>query len=67
VNVLVQLFTVSALLETTQGVRRHLATTDVARALQMIKNGFTQREVATVLHVSCSIVAMLWSRYQETG
>jgi transposase len=62
----VQLFTVSALLATAHDVRSRLATIDVARAVQMIENGCTQREVATVLDVSFSVVARLWSRYQET-
>lgn len=66
-NVLVQLFTLSALLATVWGVRRHLEATDVARAVQMIENGFTQREVAAVLDVSRSVVSRLWRRYQETG
>jgi transcriptional regulator with XRE-family HTH domain len=53
-------------LATAQGVRRHLATTDVARAEQINDYGFTQREVVTVLDVSFSVVARLWCGYQET-
>ena len=32
----------------------------------MIKNGFTQRERATVQDVSRSVVARLWRCYQES-
>jgi hypothetical protein len=58
-NVLVQRFTLSALLATVRCVRRHLVTTDFARAVRMIENGSTQCEVATVLDVSRSVVARL--------
>lgn len=59
----------SALLATAQGMRRQLATvtTDVARTVQIKENIFTQSEVATVWYISCSVIARLWNRYQETG
>lgn len=48
-------------------VRRHLSENEVARAVQMVEDGFTQREVATRLGVSQSVIQRAVERYRETG
>ena len=49
-----------------EAVRRHLQENEVARAVQMIEDGLTQRQVAVCLGVSRSVVSRLWNRYQQT-
>ena len=51
----------------TIAVRQHLGPTDVARAVEMLKMDFPQRQVADIVGVSQSVVAQLWFRFQETG
>lgn len=55
------------LIYTCDCVRRHLNPPEVARAVQMIQDGHSQRNVARTLDVSQSVIARLWARYQETG
>ena len=50
----------------TEGVRRYLDATQVARAVQMIEDGVRRSEVARSFDVSRSVVQRLWTRYQET-
>ena len=51
----------------TNAARRYLDPADVARAVQLLEDGNTQREVARRLAVSRSVISRLWTRYQETG
>ena len=60
-------FTLFAIVTATIAVRQHSGPTDVARALEMLEMGFTQRQVTDVLGVPQSVVARLWFRFQETG
>ena len=46
-----------------QGV---LETVDVAQAVQMLRDGYTQVEVAGRFGVSQSVVSRLWRRFRET-
>ena len=48
-------------------VRRQLSSEEVARGVQLLEEGHTQRDVAARLHVSRSVVARFWRRFQETG
>ena len=48
-------------------IRQYLRPTDVARAVEMLEMGFPQRHVADILGVLQSVVARLWSQFQETG
>ena len=59
--------TVTIAVMATVAVRQHLGPNDVARAVGMLKMGFQQHQVADILGVSQSVVARLWSRFQETG
>ena len=47
--------------------RRFLSVIEVARAVQMLEDGATQRTVAERFGVSRSIIARLWTRFQDTG
>ena len=60
-------FTLSAIVTATIAVRQHLGPTDVAGAVEILEMGFPQRQVTDILVVSQSVVARLWSRFQETG
>ena len=60
-------FTLFAMVMATIVVRQHLGPPDVARVIEMLEMGFPQHQVADILGVSQSIVARLWSRFQETG
>lgn len=46
---------------------RHLNETEVARAVALIENGQSLRQVARDLGVSSSAVHRVWNRYRETG
>ena len=48
-------------------VRRHLSSNEVARAVQMVEDGRTQRQAANALGVSQSVIGRAVQRYQETG
>ena len=49
------------------GVRRFLEEVEVAQAVALLESGFSQRIVAERFDIPRSVVARLWSRYQETG
>lgn len=49
------------------GARRHLQPHEVARVVQMLEDGFTQRDVAAAFGVSQSVVSRAWNRYVATG
>ena len=55
------------LIYTCDCVRRHLDPPNAARAVQMIQDGHSHRNVARTLDVSQSVVARLWACYQEMG
>lgn len=55
------------LLLTCTAVRRHLTETEVARAVQMVEDGLTQRQVAVRLGVSQSVIHRVVERFRETG
>lgn len=61
------IFTVLCICVLSVTVRRHLDSFETARAVQMIEDGVSQRQVADVLGVSPSVVNRLWARYLETG
>lgn len=48
-------------------VRLHLNNDETVRAVQMIEDGVSQRQVARTLGVSPSVINRLWARYLETG
>ena len=48
-------------------VRRFLEEVDVAQAVALLENGSTQTTTAEGFHVSRSVIARLWRRYQENG
>lgn len=48
-------------------VRHFLNSPEVARAVQMLEDGFTQRQVGERLGVSRSVVARPWRRSQDAG
>lgn len=58
---------VGCLLVGVVAVRRHFDQTDVVRAVQMVADGVTQREVAQRLGVSRSAINRMWIRHQETN
>lgn len=47
--------------------RRYLSVPDVTRAVQLLEDGATQRTVAERFGVARSVIARLWTRFQETG
>ena len=49
------------------GVWWFLGEEEVAQAVVLLQNGYTQRTVAESFDVSGSVVARLWRRFQETG
>ncbi len=49
------------------GVGRYFNELGMARAVQMLDDGATERTVAERLGVSRSVVARVWIRFQETG
>lgn len=49
------------------GVRRHLTEPEVAQVIQMLEDGFSQRDVAAAYGISQSVVSRLWNRFQITG
>ena len=49
----------------TAGVRVHLSAVHVARAVQLLEDGSTQRMVAQRFGVSPSVINRLWRRYQN--
>ncbi|XP_076329996.1 uncharacterized protein LOC143235656 [Tachypleus tridentatus] len=51
----------------TQAVRRHLIENEMARAVQMLADGHSQRRVAHRVGGSPSVINRLWRRYQETN
>lgn len=48
-------------------VRRYLSEVEVARMVTLIQEGYSQREVATRMGVSQSVVSRAYTRYQETN
>ena len=46
------------------GVRGHLRDTEVARAMQLLQDGFSQRNIAATFGVSQSVASRLWKRFQ---
>ena len=54
-------FTLCAIVTATIAVRQDLGPTDVAKAVEMLKMGFSQHQVADILGVPQSVVAQLWS------
>ena len=63
----VQFLVAFACLSAVNRVRRYLREPEVARAVQMLEDGQTQRRVAAIVGVSPSVIARLWNRYQTTG
>ena len=59
-------FTLFAIVTATVAVRQHLGPTDVVKAVKMLEMGFPQRQVTDILDVPQSVVARLWSQFQET-
>ena len=51
----------------TNAARCCLDPADVARAVQLLEDGNTQREVARCFAVSHSMISWFWTRYQKTG
>ncbi len=48
-------------------VRPHLTEPEMARAIQMLKDGLSQHEVAAAYGVSQSVVSRIWNGLQTTG
>ena len=66
-KVLPILLFVICLLGPSTGVRRQLTEAEVARAVQFLEFGKTQRAVAVHFDVSGSVINRLWRRFQEDG
>ena len=49
------------------GVRRELTAVEVARVVQILEEGHTQRYAAQQLGVSPSVINRAWNRYQQDG
>ncbi len=49
------------------GMRRHMQQPEVARLIQMLEDGSTQRDVAAAFGVTQSVVSRAWNRYLATG
>ncbi len=48
-------------------MRRHLQQHEVARLIQMLEHGSTQRDVAAAFGVTQSLVSRAWNQYLATG
>jgi len=48
-------------------LRHHLTNEEAARALELLRNGHSQRYVAGRFNVSLGSINRLWQRFQETG
>ncbi len=48
-------------------MRRHLPQHEVARLIQMLEDGPTQRDVAAAFGVTQSVVSRAWNRYLATS
>ncbi len=48
-------------------MRRHVQQHEVARLIQMLEDGSTQRDVAAAFGVTQSVVSRAWNRYLATG
>ena len=54
-------------LQLSVAVRHFLSEPEVARAVQLLEDGATQRAVAERFGVSRSVIARLWIRFRDTG
>ena len=66
-NVCAKILILSCIYGLSVTVRHHLNSEETARAVQMIEDGFSQRQVAHTLGVFPSVVNILLARYLEIG